>query len=174
MKSKENIVFLGMMGSGKSSQGLLLSKRLGLDFFDIDKIIEQELKSTISEIFKNKGENFFRQAEEKITLKILKNKKGVISLGGGAFLNKKIRQEVLTNHSSFWLKWENKTLIKRIKNSYKRPIALKLSNNELLDLIKKRSNFYSKALYKVNCDNLTKNELTQKIINIYETNKINS
>ena len=174
MKSKENIVFLGMMGSGKSSQGLLLSKRLGLDFFDIDKIIEQELKSTISEIFKNKGENFFRQAEEKITLKILKNKKGVISLGGGAFLNKKIRQEVLTNHSSFWLKWENKTLIKRIKNSYKRPIALKLSNNELLDLIKKRSNFYSKALYKVNCDNLTKNELTQKIINIYETNKIDS
>ena len=174
MKSKENIVFLGMMGSGKSSQGLLLSKRLGLDFFDIDKIIEQELKSTISEIFKNKGENFFRQAEEKITLKILKNKKGIISLGGGAFLNKKIRQEVLTNHSSFWLKWENKTLIKRIKNSYKRPIALKLSNNELLDLIKKRSNFYSKALYKVNCDNLTKNELTQKIINIYETNKIDS
>jgi len=174
MKSKENIVFLGMMGSGKTSQGLLLSKRLRLDFFDIDKIIEQELKSTISEIFKNKGENFFRQAEEKITLKILKNKKGIISLGGGAFLNKKIRQEVLTNHSSFWLKWENKTLIKRIKNSYKRPIALKLSNNELLDLIKKRSNFYSKALYKVNCDNLTKNELTQKIINIYETNKINS
>ena len=172
MKSKENIVFLGMMGSGKTSQGLLLSKRLRLDFFDIDKIIEQELKSTISEIFKNKGENFFRQAEEKITLKILKNKKGIISLGGGAFLNKKIRQEVLTNHSSFWLKWENKTLIKRIKNSYKRPIALKLTNNELLDLIKKRSNFYSKALYKVNCENFTKNELTQKIIDIYETNKI--
>ena len=174
MKSKENIVFLGMMGSGKTSLGLTLSKKLGLDFFDIDKIIERELKSTISEIFKNEGENFFRQSEEKISLRILKNKKGIISLGGGAFLNKKIRQEVLTNHSSFWLKWDNKTLIERIRNNYKRPLALKLSNSELIDLIKKRSNFYSKALYKVNCENYTKNELTQKIIDIYETNKINS
>ena len=174
MKSKENIVFLGMMGSGKTSIGSLLSKRLGLDFFDMDKIIEEELKSTISEIFKNKGEIFFRQSEEKITLKILKGKKGIISLGGGAFLNKKIRQEVLSNHSSFWLKWDNKTLIKRIKISYKRPLAFKASSNELIELIKKRSNFYSKALYKVNCDNLTKNDLTQKIIDIYESRKIDS
>ena len=174
MKSKENIVFLGMMGSGKTSIGSLLSKRLGLDFFDMDKIIEEELKSTISEIFKNKGEIFFRQSEEKITLKILKGKKGIISLGGGAFLNKKIRQEVLSNHSSFWLKWDNKTLIKRIKKSYKRPLAFKASSNELIELIKKRSNFYSKALYKVNCDNLTKNDLMQKIIDIYESRKIDS
>ena len=174
MKSKENIVFLGMMGSGKTSIGLLLSKRLGLDFFDMDKIIEKELKSTISEIFKNKGEIFFRQFEEKITLKILKGKKGIISLGGGAFLNKKIRQEVLSNHSSFWLKWDKKTLIKRIKKSYKRPLAFNASSNELIELIKKRSNFYSKALYKVNCDNLTKNELMQKIINIYESRKTHS
>ena len=174
MKSKENIVFLGMMGSGKTSIGSLLSKRLGLDFFDMDKIIEEELKSTISEIFKNKGEIFFRQFEEKITLKILKGKKGIISLGGGAFLNKKIRQEVLSNHSSFWLKWDNKTLIKRIKISHKRPLAFKASSDELIELIKKRSNFYSKALYKVNCDNLTKNDLTQKIIDIYESRKIDS
>ena len=174
MKSKENIVFLGMMGSGKTSIGSLLSKRLDLDFFDMDKIIEKELKSTISEIFKNKGEIFFRQSEEKITLKILKGKKGIISLGGGAFLNKKIRQEVLSNHSSFWLKWDKKTLIKRIKKSYKRPLAFNASSNELIELIKKRSNFYSKALYKVNCDNLTKNDLTQKIIDIYESRKIDS
>ena len=174
MKSKENIVFLGMMGSGKTSLGLLLSKKLGLEFFDVDKIIEKESKSTILEIFKNKGESFFRQCEEKITLRILKNNKGIVSLGGGAFLNKKIRHEVLTNHSSIWLKWDNKTLIKRIRSNYKRPLALKLSNSELIDLIKKRSNFYSKALYKVNCENFTKNELTQKIIDIYETNKINS
>ena len=174
MKTKENIVFLGMMGSGKTIVGSLISKKLKKDFFDTDKIIEKELKSSILEIFKNKGEVFFRETEEKITLKILKYKNCVISLGGGAFLNKRIRKEVLSNHLSFWLKWDNQTLIKRLKNSHKRPIAYKLSNSELINLIKKRSNFYSKALYKVNCENLTKDELTQKIINIYEANKINS
>ena len=174
MKSKENIVFLGMMGSGKTILGSLISKKLKKNFFDTDKIIEEELKSSILEIFKNKGEGFFREAEEKITLKILKYKNCVISLGGGAFLNKKIRKEILSNHLSFWLKWDNKTLIKRVKNSHKRPIAYKLSDSELINLIKKRSNFYSKALYKVNCENLTKNELAQRIIDIYETDRINS
>ena len=174
MESKENIVFLGMMGSGKTSLGSMISKKLKKDFFDTDKIIEEELKLSIREIFENKGESFFREAEERITLKILKYKNSVISLGGGAFLNKKIRQEILSNHLSFWLKWDNKTLIKRVKNSHKRPIAYKLSDSELINLIKKRSKFYSKALYKVNCENLTKNELAQRIIDIYETDKINS
>ena len=173
MKSKENIVFLGMMGSGKSSVGSLVSKKLNLDFFDIDFHIEKELGMKISQIFETKGEKFFRGFEEKITLKILKKKKIIISLGGGAFLNKNIRDEVLTNHFSFWLNWDDEIIIKRIRNNSKRPIAFKATKEELLQLIKKRSNFYSKALYKVNCNNLAKNEVANKIINIYETNKFN-
>ena len=72
MKSKKNIVFLGMMGSGKSSIGKLISKKLKLDFFDIDENIEKNLKMKISKIFNEKGENFFRKYEEKLTLDILK------------------------------------------------------------------------------------------------------
>ena len=72
MKSKENIVFLGMMGSGKSSIGYLVSKKLKLDFIDIDQEIEDKLQMTISKIFQNKGEKFFRNFEEKLTLKLLK------------------------------------------------------------------------------------------------------
>ena len=171
MKSKENIVFLGMMGSGKSSMGSLISKKLKLEFFDTDNVIEKELNTSISDIFKNKGEKFFREFEEKITLKILKKENVVISLGGGAFLNKKVRKEILSNHLSFWLNWSSDTLIKRIKNSHKRPISFQASNAELINLIKKRSNFYSKALYKISCDNLTKNEIIEKIKNIYESNQ---
>ena len=70
MESKENIVFLGMMGSGKSSIGLLTSKKLDLQFYDIDQIIEKELRMNISDIFEKKGEGFFRDFEEKTTLKI--------------------------------------------------------------------------------------------------------
>ena len=74
MKSIKNIVFLGMMGSGKTSIARLVSKKLKLDFFDIDECIEKELKISISEIFKKNGEKFFRGLEEKITLEIIKKK----------------------------------------------------------------------------------------------------
>jgi shikimate kinase/shikimate kinase/3-dehydroquinate synthase len=168
MKSKENLVFLGMMGSGKSSIGLMVSKKLNIDFVDIDQEIEKKIGMTISKIFENQGEKYFREVEEMITLKLLKKNKTVISLGGGAFLNNKIKKEVLDNHISFWLKWDIKTLVNRIQNSQKRPIALKASKNELIDLIKKRSIVYSKAMYKIDCENLTKNEITKNITKIYE------
>ncbi len=174
MKSKENIVFLGMMGSGKTSIGSLISKKLKLDFYDVDQYIEKKLNTKISKIFQDKGEKFFRDFEEKITLEILKNKNIVVALGGGAFLNKKIRNEVLRNHNSFWLKLDTVTLLKRIKNNPKRPIAYNSTNSELVNLIKKRSNIYSKALYSINCNDLTKKEIVSKIIEIYETNKVKS
>ena len=169
MKSKENLVFLGMMGSGKSSIGSLVAKKLRLDFIDVDKEIEKELGLSISKIFEIKGEDYFGKFEEKITLKILKINSTVISLGGGAFVNKIIRKEVLKNHISFWLNWDNEILVNRIKNSKKRPLALNSTENELIDLIKKRSNVYSKALYEIRCDNLSKNQIVKKILEIYET-----
>ena len=170
MKSKENIVFLGMMGSGKTSIGSIVSRRLNLNFFDIDQAIENFEKMKIAKIFQSKGERFFRDIEKKITMDILRNKKGVIALGGGALMNKVVKKEVLENHLSFWLNWDNDTLINRIKNSKKRPLAINSSKNKLIEIIKKRSLIYSKALYKIDCENLTKQEIAKKIIKIYETN----
>ena len=170
MKSKENIVFLGMMGSGKTSIGSIVSRRLNLNFFDIDQAIENNQEMRVGKIFETKGENFFREIEKKITLDILRNKKGVIALGGGAFMNKIIKKEVLENHLSFWLDWDTDTIINRIKNSKKRPLAFNSSRNKLLEIIKKRSLVYSKALYKINCENYTKQEIAKLIVKIYETN----
>ncbi len=171
MESKGNIVFLGMMGSGKTTIGKLLSKKQNLNFFDTDEQIEKNTGMRISKIFEKEGEKYFRELEEKTTLNLLKKKGIVLALGGGAFINKNIRKEVLENHISFWLKLNNKVLIQRIKNSVKRPMAINSTKEELLDLIKKRSNIYSKALYKIDCDNLTKSEIINKIIKIYEDNK---
>jgi len=168
MKSKENLVFLGMMGSGKSSIGSIISKKLNIDFIDVDKQIEKKMGLTISKIFEIKGEKYFREIEEAITLKVLKKNKIIISLGGGAFLNNKIKKEILDNHISFWLNWEIKTLINRIKKSQKRPVAFNASKIDLIELIKKRSIVYSKAMYKINCENLTKNEIVKNILKIYE------
>jgi shikimate kinase len=168
MKSGKNIVFLGMMGSGKTSIGFLVSKKLNLDFYDVDNYIETKMDMKISNIFKTKGEDFFRKEEEKNTLNILKKEKVVIALGGGAFINKKIRNEVLKNHLSFWLKLDGDILISRIKKSVKRPLAINASNFDLKNMIKNRTKYYSKALYKIDCNNQSKREIVDKILDIYE------
>ena len=169
METKENLVFLGMMGSGKSSIGLQIAKKLKLTFVDIDKEIEKELGISIKKIFETKGENFFRKLEEKITLKKLKLDSVVISLGGGAFTNKLIRKEVLKSSVSFWLNWNTTVLLKRIRYSKKRPLAFNATDNQLVDLIKKRNSIYSKALYEIKCDNLSKKQVINKVLKIYET-----
>ena len=170
MNLKKNLVFLGMMGSGKSSIGYLVSKKLNLSFIDIDNLIEAKTNMTIAEIFKEKGEDHFRVIEKKITLKTLKNIGAVVSLGGGGFINNEIRKEVLTNHFSFWLDWNESILLKRIKNSKKRPLAFKSTNQEIRIMIKNRSKIYSNAQFKINCNKLTKPEIVKKIIKIYELN----
>ena len=159
MKLKKNLVLLGMMGCGKSTIGTIISQKKKLIFLDIDKLIEKETNMKITEIFEKKSEKFFRNLEEKITLKSLSLSKNVIALGGGAFLNEKIRKEVITNNYSVWLNCDSKTLISRLKNNKKRPLALNIPDNELLELISKRSKIYSKSQFKINCHKLTKNEI---------------
>jgi len=170
MNLNKNLVFLGMMGSGKSSIGSLVSKKLKIPFIDIDSVIVKNTRMSVSEIFEKKGENYFRNLEEKITLKYLKKIRNVISLGGGGFINTKIRQEILSNNFSFWLNWDESILIKRIKDSKKRPLAFKSTDQEIRAIIKSRSKIYSNAQFKINCNNLTKTEIVKKIIKIYELN----
>tara|TARA_B100001057_G_scaffold356747_1_gene358741 strand:- start:278 stop:790 length:513 start_codon:yes stop_codon:yes gene_type:complete len=170
MKSNKNLVFLGMMGSGKTTLGKIVSKKLSMNFIDIDHEIEIKEGIKISDLFKKKGETFFRKLEEQMTLESLKKTNSIISLGGGAFINKKVQNEVLKNHISIWLKWNNKSLINRIKNSQKRPIAIQLNDKNLDKLINKRSKSYAKAKYKIECDRLSKNVITEKVIEIHETN----
>ena len=170
MNSNKNLVFLGMMGSGKSSIGNLVSRKLDLPFIDIDNLIVKNTGMSISEVFEKKGEIYFRNLEEKITLKSLKSKKNIIALGGGGFINDKIRKNILSNHLSFWLDWDESILLKRIRNCKKRPLAFKSTDKEIKAIIKKRTKIYSKAQFKINCNKLTKIEIQKKIIQIYELN----
>ena len=159
-----------MMGSGKSTIGSLISKKLNVKFIDIDSVLQDVTKMKIVEIFEKKGENFFRNLEEKITLKSLNSTNNVISLGGGSFINEKIRKEVLKNNFSFWLNCDTQTLLNRIKKNQKRPIAFNLNDSELTELIAKRTKIYSKAQFKINCHKLKKTEIVKKILEIYEYN----
>ena len=168
MKLNKNLVLVGMMGSGKSSIGKILSKKLEFEFIDTDNKIEEIEKKTISEIFKKNGEKYFRNIEEVISLKSLKLDSKVVALGGGGYINPTIRKYTLKNCISVWLNWKSETLINRIKNSKKRPLAIKLNNSELQKLITIRSSMYNLSDYKINCDKLDKKQIVEKIINLYE------
>ena len=169
MNSKKNLVLLGMMGSCKSTIGNLLSKKIKLDFIDIDNVIEDKAGMSIFKIFEVMGEDYFRDLEEKISNTILKTKNSVVSLGGGAFMNEHIRKEILSNHFSFWLNCNEEVLLQRIRINKKRPLVHKSTDEEIKEIIKKRNKIYAKAQFKINCKKDTKTEIVDRIIKIYET-----
>ena len=168
MAIKKNLVLLGMMGVGKSTTGKYVAKKLKINFFDVDRLIEKNNNMKIAQIFEQKGEKYFRKNEEFFSLKYLDKKKSVISLGGGAFINNKIRNKVLSNCVSIWLNLSLENLYKRLKNNKKRPMINKNDPENIKKLFEERKKIYCLANYEVNCDNLTINELSEKIINLYE------
>ena len=169
VKLKKNLVLTGMMGVGKSTIGKNLANELSFIHRDIDRIIEEKEGSTINSIFKNKGENYFRMLENKITLIELKNERSVISLGGGAFLNKDIRKAVKKTSISFWLDVNLNILIKRLKKSKKRPLLFRNNISETISKIYlDRKKTYREADYKLKCDKLKTDTIIGKILEIYE------
>ena len=168
---EKNLALTGMMGVGKSTVGRALSKRLLMQFSDIDTIIEKKLKMSIQKIFETKGESFFRKFEEQTTLEEVKKKKIIISLGGGAFMNSKIRKNIILNSKTFWLDLNIELLEKRLIKSKQRPLLNdKNSKKTLKDIYEERKSTYAKANYRVKCDGLNLNLITSKIIKLYANN----
>ena len=145
------------MGVGKSTIGKKLAKKLKRKFVDIDKIIEINEKKTIKEIFENKGENYFRKIEKKITLEELKKNNLVIALGGGAFMSTSIRKEIKSSCLSFWLDLKVESLLSRLKNVKKRPLLdqgkLELSINKIYS---ERKKIYNESHFKIKCNSMYK------------------
>ena len=169
IKNKLNISLCGMMGSGKSVIGKILANRLDYNFIDIDNIIEMDAGKTIKKIFEEDGEEFFRDLEEKITINILKHKETIVSLGGGAIINKKIRSLIKKNSYNIYLNVDVDILTKRLQNSKTRPLIYKKNlKKELINLKNIREKFYQKAdLIVKNEKNIieTTENIIEKIIN---------
>ena len=166
---KKNLVLLGMMAVGKTTLAKIVAKRQGLEFIDIDTNIEKKNSMTIKEIFRKKGEKFFRMEEEKEVLKSLEKNKCVIAVGGGAFMNKTLRVSILKKAMSIWLDVDMKTLNKRSKWNQKRPLLQKENNQKILEeLYDERKSIYKLANHKIECDKLSKGNIAEKIIVLYE------
>ena len=152
---KKNICIMGLMGSGKSIIGKDLSKCLNLKFYDTDNEIELKMKKSISKIFEEDGESFFRDIELKVCTDLLTLDNCVISLGGGSVINKKIRKMIKINSYSIYLQVKLNNLLERLKSSKKRPLLNKnLNKKETLEnLYNYRRKFYEKADFIVNNNN---------------------
>ena len=162
----KSIVLIGHMGSGKSTIGKNLSKKLGVDFFDSDKEIELSEKIKISNIFSLHGEKYFRDLEEKINLKLLKYKNVVLALGGGAFQNSSVRKVALERCNCVWLKCSLNLLEQRCNFKKDRPLLeSKNIKKELLKLDKIRKKNYSKAHLSINVEGKTKYQVIQELLN---------
>ena len=172
MATHKSLVLVGMMGTGKSTIGKEVAKKLKIEFIDTDVLIEEDANLAIAEIFKKNGEKYFRELEEKIFLRIKNDKEKIISVGGGAFINEVIRKKILKEYLSIWLNMDEDLIISRIKrNAKKRPMIDQNNIEKSIKSLKKtRDPIYKLANYEINCNLNSKNKIVEKIVNFYEKN----
>ncbi|HLV62903.1 shikimate kinase [Galbibacter sp.] len=165
------IVLIGYMGSGKSTVGKVLAKQLQKDFIDFDKYIEAKENQNIPEIFKQKGEVYFRKKEAQYLGELLEdNSKAVVSLGGGTpCFGNNMQTIIETSPNVYYLKLSVDTLIDRLKpeKSY-RPLIKDIADKDLSEFIRKhlfeRNFYYLQAHHIINVTQQTPEEIAGEII----------
>ncbi|MBO4227559.1 shikimate kinase [Bradyrhizobium neotropicale] len=152
------IVLVGMMGAGKSSIGRKLSRLLGLDFIDSDKEIATRAGKDINQIFKDHGEQHFRDLEESAILSLLGRGPVVLATGGGAFMSEKIRDRIREKGVSIWINTDLDTITKRLARDKTRPLLQTGDAKETIkEMVRERAPVYQMADLSV--------ELTDRKIN---------
>ncbi|MBR2690006.1 MAG: shikimate kinase [Aquamicrobium sp.] len=122
-----SIVFVGLMGAGKTAIGRKTAGALGLTFIDSDQEIEGVSRMTIPELFERYGETEFRALEQRVILRLLEQGPQVLSTGGGAFMNAQTREAIAAHGISVWLKADLDLLMDRVSKKQNRPL-LKTAN----------------------------------------------
>ncbi|MCZ7852100.1 shikimate kinase [Agrobacterium salinitolerans] len=143
---RRNIVFVGLMGAGKSAVGRMVAQQLRVPFIDTDVEIERVSRMTISELFATYGEEEFRALETRVIKRLLRGGPKVISTGGGAFINDNTRRHIARGGISLWLKADLEVLWERVNKRDHRPL-LKTENPKatLAALMEKRYPIYAEA-----------------------------
>lgn len=111
---KRSIVFVGLMGAGKTAIGRKVAAMLRLNFIDSDHEIEEVSRMSVPELFERYGEPEFRALEQRVILRLLEGGPQVLSTGGGAFMNAQTRTAIAEHGVSVWLKADIDTLMDRV------------------------------------------------------------
>lgn len=168
------ISLIGYMGSGKSHISKILSEKINFKLFDLDKEISTKYKASISEIFQNKGEIFFRKLEKETLEEILEKEDNcILSLGGGTPIYYNNMETLNHNSVTFYLRASVSTLSERLsKQKEKRPLIARIADEDLPEFIAKhlfeRNVFYNKAQFIIDTDNKTPSEVIDEILIILQ------
>lgn len=160
-----NLVLIGLMGSGKTSVGQEIARHLGYTFLDTDQTIEKEEKRSITEIFKTEGEPYFRNCERQLcqTLKTLN--KTVIATGGGMIVDPKNREDLKKTGKIIWLKTNLEATLSRLNQDHSRPLLEQDRAQKLELLISQRFPLYGQlAEIIVETDQAPIYQIAQEII----------
>ena len=161
----KNIVMVGMMGAGKTTVGELLATKLNRELKDIDRVIEQDQKKSIIEIFTDDGEEAFRKLESETIEKFSNMSDLIISTGGGALEKANNLSTLQKNGIIIYLKADIEELFKRVKNETQRPLLKEQDPLEVIKkLIKKREKIYLMADITIITDNKSPEKITEEII----------
>jgi shikimate kinase len=165
-----NIYLIGLMGSGKSTVGKILSHQLGYRFFDTDILVEKVVGKTINEIFTTEGEDYFRALETKVLEQVSLCTKSAIATGGGIIL-KQQNWSYLRNGLIVWLDVPISLIIQRLTNDNTRPLLKEIDPTEKLKLIlQNRENLYNQADLHIKISGEdTPQQISQEIINLIPT-----
>lgn len=169
------VFLIGYMGSGKSTIGKILARKLKMHFIDLDHYIETKEQKTIADIFNTEGEKKFRALEKKYLQDIITNNNTVISLGGGTPCFNNNMEIIKRNGISIYIKMTPDALVKRLINTKKkRPLIHKMSEPELKSFIEtnlqKRDLFYSQSQHIIKYKMQSPEELANEIIRLIKTN----
>lgn len=169
------IIYLnGFMAAGKSTIGPILANTLGWDFYDLDRVIEEELGKRIVDIFKDEGEKFFREKETETLIKFSKYQGVVISLGGGTSSYNNNMEILKKSGVIVYLKASPDSLFGRLKNKTDRPLVNSVNpkNNKaelkqkIIQLLNQRAPFYEQADLIIDTDELSLGLTVDKIANL--------
>ena len=168
MKKYKNIYLIGLMGSGKTTLGKVLSKKLDKHFYDSDQVIEEKLGVNVPMIFEYEGEAGFREREKDILKELVSKQNIVLATGGGIILSESNRDLLAKNGIVIYLKSNQKDLVLRMKNDKTRPL-LKNGNVELVikKLCQEREPLYEEiADFQIATKNKRIHEVVNEIIRI--------
>lgn len=161
------VYLIGFMGSGKSTIGSLAAKMAGVPFLDTDKIIEKEKKKSIEDIFKEKGETYFRDLETQVLKELSDRKKGVVSCGGGIILKEENIKIMKESGSLILLKASPATIFERVRHSTSRPKLNGHMNLEYISaMMEERRPYYDRAgAIELETDTKSVREIAKEILN---------
>ncbi|WP_163102611.1 shikimate kinase [Peribacillus alkalitolerans] len=159
----KTIYLTGFMGSGKTSVGRELARLLQTNVYDTDVLIEQQEKCSITDLFSEKGEDYFRELEGKM-LKSLPTQNGIVTTGGGIVLNHSNRQWMNDNGMWVYLHCDPSVIEKRLEKDESRPLIAGEKRNKLRDLFEQRLPIYMEAPIILDTTHLSIEEAAQGII----------